>query len=71
MRNSYDRREYMIAETSTWLTWMLDNDIPVPRIPRRRVSDGGFTELLNLPGARMAMNVWWIRTLDWMDRLQS
>lgn len=70
MRNNLDRRELMIEQTSAWLTWALKEDIPVPRIPRRRVSEGGFSELLRLPGARAAVNHWWIKTFDWLERVQ-
>lgn len=59
------RRRRMIAETSAWLTWALNNDVDgaLPRIPRRRVDLGGFADLLNNPGARAAVNHWWMRTL--------
>ncbi len=69
MRNVPDRREAMIAQTSAWLTWALDNDVPVPRIPRRRVSEGGFTQLLQLPEARAAVQWWWYRTFTFLDHL--
>jgi len=58
-----DRRQQMIDETGAWLTWALDNDLDVPRIPRRRVSDGGFKQMLEHPAARAAVRHWWMRTL--------
>jgi hypothetical protein len=69
MRTVLDRRERMIAETSAFLTWALSSGVDVPRIPRRRVEEGGFARLLHLPGARTAMNYWWWRTLQAVDRL--
>ncbi|QNN21960.1 hypothetical protein HED60_06640 [Planctomycetales bacterium ZRK34] len=63
------RRRRMIAETSAWLTWALDNDLEgpgnakLPRIPRRRVDMGGFGNMLNHPGARAAVYHWWMKTL--------
>jgi hypothetical protein len=69
MRNVPDRREAMIAQTSAWLTWALENDVEVPRIPRRRVDEGGFGELLRLPQARAAVSWWWYRTFAYLDQL--
>lgn len=63
-----DRRQAMIDEHSAWLTWAQDNKIPV-KIPRRRVDEGGYSELLNLPGARAAVTHWWYRTLGAIARL--
>lgn len=60
------RRRRMIAETSAWLTWALDHDLDlgrIPRIPRRRVDLGGFGHLLHHPGARAAARHWWMKTL--------
>jgi len=69
MRNLPDRRERMIAETSAFLTWALANDVQLPRIPRRRVSIGGFSVYADAPGAREAMHHWWGRTLSLVERL--
>jgi len=69
MRNSFDRREQMIAETSAFLTWALANDIDLPRIPRRKVSIGGFSVYMDVPGAKAAMQHWWQRTLAGIDRV--
>ena len=69
MRNVPDRREMMIAQTSAWLTWAMDNDVRVPRIPRHRVDRGGFRELLRLPHARAAVNWWWYRTFQYLDQI--
>jgi len=66
-----ESRRRMIAETSAFLTWALENNIEVPRIPRRRVDEGGFTRILKHPGAKTAVNWWWSRTLDFMDKLEK
>lgn len=71
MRNVRDRRSEMIAQTSAWLTWALSNDVAVPRIPRRSVAAGGFSDLLRLPEARAAVHHWWAMTLDRMDRYRA
>ena len=49
----------MIAETSAFLTWALREDISLPRIPRKRVSEGGFRHLLAQPGVRGRLDHWW------------
>jgi hypothetical protein len=58
----------MIHETSAWLTWALDHRIEVPRIPSRRVDEGGFDRLMRLPGAKAVINRWWAKTFDLLDR---
>ena len=56
--------ESMIAETEAFLNWALDpQGAALPRIPRRRVDQGGFTQLLRRPGARAAVIHWWQRVL--------
>ena len=60
----WDLREQMLCETSTFLTWALARDRGLPNIPRRRVSEGGFARLLRQPGAREAIDRWWLRTLE-------
>ena len=70
MLNFTDRRERMIAETSAFLTWALANNVDLPRIPRRRVSIGGFSVFADVPGARAAMSHWWGRALDMVDRVR-
>lgn len=63
-RSFEQRRQEMIDQTSAFLTWALENGVDVPRIPRRPVDEGGFTQLLKLRGAREMVNRWWWRTLD-------
>lgn len=54
----------MIAETSAFLSWALRERANLPRIPRRRLDEGGFTALLRRPGARAAVAHWWGRILE-------
>ncbi len=70
MRNRYDHRERMIAETNAWLNWALQTDHPLPRIPRRRVDEGGFSAMLRVPAARAAFDRWWSKTLDALERIK-
>jgi len=56
----------MIAETGAFLTWALAQEGGVPRIPRRRVDAGGFTELLRRPGAAELVGRFWARSLEWV-----
>lgn len=53
----------------TWLTMALRGSIgPMPRIPIRRVSDGGWDALLRTPAGRRWANRWWQRAFRQMDR---
>jgi len=63
-RRPLDPREQMISQTSAFLSWALREGRDLPRIPRRRVDEGGFTRLLRTPGARAAVAHWWGRVLD-------
>ncbi|MEX0745957.1 MAG: hypothetical protein WD118_10195 [Phycisphaeraceae bacterium] len=62
-RRRPESRERMIAETSAFLSWALAREHRLPRIPRRRVSEGGFSDLLRRPEARAMVTHWWRRTL--------
>jgi hypothetical protein len=53
----------MIAETNAFLSWALADGRTLPRIPRRRVDAGGFSELMRRPLARAAVAHWWRRVL--------
>jgi hypothetical protein len=53
----------MIEETGVFLTWALREDRLLPRIPRRRVDQGGFTELMRGRMARIVVAHWWRRVL--------
>ena len=58
----YDRQQ-MIDETGEFLTWAMREGRELPRIPRRRVDQGGFAELLRRPMARLVVAHWWHRVL--------
>lgn len=60
-------RHRMIAETNAFLDWALGNGEGLPRIPRRRVDQGGFTELMRRPLAKIVAAHWWRRALDRVD----
>lgn len=57
-------RRRAISETNAFLTWHMQNDAPVPRIPRRRVDRGGFSQLLSRPNAAGFIAAWWTKTLE-------
>ena len=61
-----EQRRRMIAEHSAFLSWALAEAHRLPRIPRRRVTQGGFGPLLRRPGARAAVGHWWRRVLEQM-----
>ncbi|MBI1368994.1 MAG: hypothetical protein GC162_10115 [Planctomycetes bacterium] len=58
-----DRRQRMIDETSAFLTWALKYDLPLPQIPTRQVSEGGFGQMMKNSGARAAATHWWLRAV--------
>ncbi|XAL99008.1 hypothetical protein OT109_15660 [Phycisphaeraceae bacterium D3-23] len=59
-----DARSQAIAETSAFLSWALSQDRPLPRIPRRRVDQGGFAEMMRAPLARKIVAHWWSQALE-------
>ena len=61
-----DRRQ-MIAETNAFLDWALGEGQCLPRIPRRRVDQGGFAEVMRRPLARIVTTHWWRRALERVD----
>ncbi len=53
---------------SAWLTRALAGDLPEsPRIPARRVEQGGFGALLRTGYGRRWATDWWRRVLDRLD----
>jgi hypothetical protein len=64
----------MIIEHSRWLTRMLSLEFweklrggGMPRIPVRKVSEGGFARLMSTPAGRYRAERWWERTLEQLD----
>ena len=65
-----EQRRFMIRETEAFLNFALgEGRRRFPRVPRRRVSEGGFVRLLKQPGARRAMMRWWDKTLAMVGEL--
>lgn len=52
---------------SHWLTEALRSGKEMPRIPLRRVEDGGWEDLLAKPKGRDAAERWWRRALRWVE----
>lgn len=59
-----DDRKAMIDETGAFLSWALSTDADLPRIPMRRVEDGGFEFVSHHRGARALAERWWHRILE-------
>ena len=54
-----ETRERMIRQTNAFLTLALRGKIDSPRIPRRRLDQGGFAALLRRPGGKaLARRIW-------------
>jgi hypothetical protein len=52
-----------------WLTRALERAIRYPRIPIRRVDDGGFEDVRRSSSARARANRWWDLALERVDSL--
>jgi hypothetical protein len=52
---------------SRWLTDAMRSGRPMPRIPLRRVEEGGWEELLARPKGRDVAERWWRRALRWVE----
>lgn len=59
-----DARAQAIAETNAFLSWALSTDRPPPRIPRRPVAKGGFSEMMRRPLAAKIVAHWWSEALE-------
>jgi len=59
-----DARAQAIAETNAFLSWALTTDRPLPRIPRRRVEQGGFAEMMRRPLAGKIVAHWWSQAIE-------
>ncbi|MEM6258875.1 MAG: hypothetical protein AAGI37_11235 [Planctomycetota bacterium] len=57
-------RRRAIAETNAFLNWAMQNEEPMPRIPRRRVDRGGFSQLLSRPNAGAIIACCWSKALE-------
>ncbi len=62
-----DARLRAIDETSAFLSWALARARNLPRIPTRRMDQGGFSDVLSRPGARAMVTRYWSRALSWTE----
>lgn len=60
----------MIDETSAFLTWALGSGVELPKVPRRRVDSGGFSQFLRAPGAKAAVERWWSTALAVFEQVR-
>ena len=64
-----DQRQLMIDQTGAFLTWALENDVQLPRIPQRPVAEGGYDRIMEHPGARAATTHWWLRAIQTVAKI--
>jgi len=62
---SFARR--LIREHAQWLTRALRSGRPQPRIPVRKVADGGFVRLSRTREGRRIAEQWWFSAFESMD----
>ncbi|MEM1208667.1 MAG: hypothetical protein AAF586_04035 [Planctomycetota bacterium] len=67
-RRRLETPEQMVRETSAFLTWALPRAGRLPRVPTRRVSEGGFSSMASIPGARQRLARWWTVSLETVER---
>ncbi len=61
-----EKRRQWTREHSAFLTWALEQERtgrPLPRIPRKRVDQGGWSATMRTPGGRALVRRWWRRML--------
>lgn len=58
-----ETRAQMIEHHSEFLTHAMTKPHDFPTIPRIRVDEGGYDELMQRPGARAAAARWWATAL--------
>lgn len=54
----------MVLEHARWLSWALRRPRQLPRIPVRKVADGGFARLMATRRGRAYAADWWEDALD-------
>lgn len=62
-RSMLSTGQRMAMEHSAWLTRVLGSRHQPPRIPVRKVSEGGFAAMMATPSGRFRAERWWERTL--------
>ncbi len=65
-RNDDRSRLFRLAH-ERWLSRALHARIPYPRIPIRRVDEGGFDDVRERPEARARADLWWDLAFDRVD----
>jgi len=60
-------RERMIREHARWLTQAVRRPGRYPRIPVRKVADGGFARLMASREGRAVADSWWFEALERVD----
>jgi hypothetical protein len=64
LSNLADHAAEMRRRHSAWLTRAMRRPSRYPRIPTRRVSDGGFSAVVATPTGREWADQWWAETLQ-------
>ena len=59
------------AVHSSFLTGALRFGLRCPRIPAKRVDEGGFSGLLKLPENEKRAAIWWLAAMNRMDHLDQ
>lgn len=59
LRKITDPGQRARAVHSVWLTWALDQQVRMPRIPTRPVSQGGFERMMANQAGREHAQKWW------------
>ncbi|MBX3363736.1 MAG: hypothetical protein KF866_03125 [Phycisphaeraceae bacterium] len=67
LRRSVEAGRAARAAHSVWLTRAFGERREYPRIPARRVDDGGFSELLATAEGRRVVEWWWEHALAQVD----
>lgn len=62
--NSLSPGERMVMEHARWLSWALRHRRRLPRIPVRKVSEGGFARLMATRRGRAFAADWWEDALE-------
>lgn len=63
-KNTLNPGQRMILEHARWLSWALRHRRRLPRIPVRKVSEGGFARLMATRRGREFAADWWDETLE-------
>lgn len=66
-----ETRHQMISQTNAFLSATLAEESDLPRIPRRRVDEGGYSELMRFEGARELVDRWWSELMYQLERLSD